>query len=54
MQSMILSALRSALIAIGAGYFAKHGLDPSALDQLVSAIVAVAAAGWGVYDKFKK
>jgi hypothetical protein len=54
MQAMILSAVRSTLIALGAGYFAKKGLDPSALDALVAAIIAVLSAGWGVYDKLKK
>lgn len=54
MQAMVLSVLRSTLIAAGAAYAAKKGLDGSAVEGIVSALVAFIAAVWGAVDKLKK
>lgn len=53
MQAAILSAIRSALIAVGSAYAAKKGIDPGAVDGIVSGLIAVGAAVWGVVDKLR-
>lgn len=51
MQAMILSAVRSVLIAVGTAYAAKKGIDSATYEAAVGAFIAFAAAVWGVLDK---
>jgi len=50
MTPEILSAIRSALIALGAFAVGKGWLDSAALETIVAGIVAAVTA-WGVYSK---
>lgn len=50
MTPEILSAIRSALIALGAFAVGKGWLDSAALETIVAGIVAAVTA-WGIYAK---
>lgn len=52
-QAMILSIVRSVLIAAGGIFVTKGYLDNDTLQQVVSSIVVIASAVWGAVDKRK-
>lgn len=53
-QAMIFSIVRSVLIAVGGVFVAKGYIDNDTLQQVVSAIVVVASAAWGAFEKVKR
>jgi hypothetical protein len=53
-QAVMMSILRSILIAAGGFAVTKGYIDNDTLQQVVSAIVVLAAAAWGAVDKMGK
>ena len=53
MKQAILSGVRSALITVGSIFAAKGWIDDATVQAVVSAVVVVASAVWGAWDKFR-
>lgn len=54
MNPVIATLVRSTLIALGSFFVTKGYIDSDTLQQIVSAIVVLVSAGWGVFDKLGK
>ena len=52
--AVIATIARSVLIALGSVFVTKGYLDNDTLQQIVSALVVLITAGWGVFDKLGK
>lgn len=48
------TVVRSVLIALGGVFVTKGYIDNDTLQQVVSALVVLITAGWGVVDKLGK
>jgi hypothetical protein len=54
MKDSILSLIRHALTFAGGFIAAKYGVDGASIESIISGLVAVAAATWGVIEKAQR
>lgn len=55
MNAAVIGTLaRSILLTIGGVFVAKGYLDNDTLTQIVSAVITLATAGWGVVEKLRR